>query len=86
MAPPVPPFGLRPLLVAPIDWFELKFDEMNGTIEGVIRFAMPAPPPTPSSIKIPAIAGWRPIVSISEMVERDARRRFFVRSIRSLQN
>jgi hypothetical protein len=75
MAPAVPPFGLRPLLVAP-NWSGLKFDEMNGTIEGVIRFAMPAPPPTPSSIKIPAIAGWRPIVSTSENVARDVKNRF----------
>jgi hypothetical protein len=78
---------LRLLVVFPTVWLGLKFDEVNGTIEGVIRFvAMTAPPPTPSSAKIPAIAGLRPITSISEMVERDARRRFFVRSIRSLQN
>ena len=60
--------------MVPIAWFGLKFDEDERHDRWVMRMAITAPP-TPSSVKIPAIAGLRPIVSMSEMVVMDVRKR-----------
>jgi hypothetical protein len=55
----------------------LKFDDTNGTIVGGVNIAIPAPPPTPSSVNTPAaVAGWRPTVSTSEKVARAEKARF----------
>src|ERR1700722_326865 len=77
--PAVPLLGLSALLVSPITWFMLKYEPPCGTIVGVVKSAIPAPPPIPSSISTPAIAGCLPQSSQKDRAPRNLMKLFISR-------